>query len=133
MHQTEADGDSSDDDYSEVDNNDFSAAETLCWIAQLNTVFNIHICSWTRHTSCVNVLLAEYLSFPTIFCGKVRLSNNERWYKVYMSEIFKYDLHATNTCVALNIPNIFRKSEHLQIQHILQKVSLAVRHNKTKG
>ena len=34
--------------------------------------------------------LAEFISFPIIFCGKVRPSNDESLQKVYTSEIFKY-------------------------------------------
>ena len=77
--------------------------------------------------------LQNICPFPTFFCGKVRPSNNERLLKVYTSKIFKYAVHAADTHVALTIPHVFRKSKHLQVQHMLQKVSLAMRQNKTKA
>ena len=50
--------------------------------------------------------IAENLSFPTVFCGKVIPSNHERLLKVYESEIFKYELFVADTHVAVNIQNI---------------------------
>ena len=67
--------------------------------------------------------LVEYMSILTIVSGKLRPSNSERYSKVYASEIFKYEFCAANTCVALNIPYIFWKSKHLQVQYMLQKKS----------
>ena len=77
--------------------------------------------------------LAEYICFPSIFCGQKRPSNNERTYPVQIHELFKYELRSADTRVASNIPNIFWKVKHKQIKQIADKVSLAVHRNKTKG
>ena len=77
--------------------------------------------------------LAEYISFPSIFCGQKCPSNNNRTYSVKKCELFKYELCSADHQVASNIPNIFWKVKHKQIKKIADKVSLAVRRNKTKG
>ena len=77
--------------------------------------------------------LAEYICFPSIFCGQKHPSNNERAYPVQICELFKYELHSADTRVASNIPNIFCKAKHKQIKQIADKVSLAVCRNITKG
>ena len=77
--------------------------QTRCWIAQLQTSAlgegEIPISSES---------LAEYQFLSTIFCKKVRPSNNEKLHKVSTSEIFTYELHAADTYVALNIPKYSR-------------------------
>ena len=77
--------------------------------------------------------LAEYICFPSIFCGQKCPSNNKRAYPVQIHELFKYELHSADTRVTSNIPNIFWKVKHKQIKQIVDKVSLAVHRNKTKG
>ena len=77
--------------------------------------------------------LAEYLCFPTIFCGQQCAPNSERIHPLKQRDIFKYELHSVDTCVASNIPNIFWKAKHKQVKQICDKVSLAVCRNKTKG
>ena len=77
--------------------------------------------------------LAEYICFPSIFCGQKCPSNNERMYPVQIHELFKYELRSADTRVASNTPNIFWKVKHKQIKQIADKVSLAVCRNKTKG
>ena len=54
---------------------------------------------------------AEYLSFPTIFCGKTRPDNNERKVPVHYSDICKYELHCKDRRVAKSVPNIFFQVE----------------------
>ena len=76
--------------------------------------------------------LAEYICFPSIFCGQKCPSNNERAYPVEICELFKYELHSADTRVASNIPNIFWKVKHKQIKQIADKVSLAVHRSKQK-
>ena len=39
---------------------------------------------------------AEYLSFPTIFCGEKRPDNREQFVNVYFSDICKYELCFVN-------------------------------------
>ena len=77
--------------------------------------------------------LAEYICFPTTFCGQKCPSNSERIHPIQQQDIFKYELHSDDTKVASNIPNIFWKTKHKQMKQIADKVSLAVCRNKTKG
>ena len=76
---------------------------------------------------------AEYLAFPTIFCGQKRATNNERYVPVYYSDICKWELRCADRRVALHIPNLFFKMKKLQIEQVCSKVHLAIRRYKTKG
>ena len=62
--------------------------------------------------------LAEYICFPTIFCGQKCPSNIERIHPIQQQNIFKYELHSADTRVASNIPNIFLKTKHKQMKQI---------------
>ena len=53
--------------------------------------------------------------------------------KIQQRDIFKYELRSADTRVASHIPNLFWKAKHKQIKQITDKVTLAVRRNKTKG
>ena len=59
--------------------------------------------------------LAEYLVFPTKFCGQTRPSNSERKCDVHTSDIFKAELRHKDKRVYLDPANIFWKAKHLQI------------------
>ena len=76
---------------------------------------------------------AEYLSFPTIFCGQRRASNKERNTSVHYTEICRYELRSVDRRVATNIPNMFFKLKKVQMKHVLDRVSLAMRRVKGKG
>ena len=76
---------------------------------------------------------AEYLAFPTIFCGQKRRENSERLVPVYYSDICKWELRCVDRRAGLHIPNIFYKMKKLQTEQICNKVHLAVRRCKTKG
>ena len=71
--------------------------------------------------------LAEYLVFPTKFCGQTRPSNSERKHNVHTSDIFKAELKHKDKRVCLDPANIFWKAKHLQIQKFTSKVTLALR------
>ena len=73
----------------------------------------------------------EYLCFPTIFCGKRR--NNNKYHKLTKREIFKYEMRSVDRRVSTNIPNIFWKTKHKQINQIHQQVSFALHRNQSKG
>ena len=75
---------------------------------------------------------AEYLSFPTIFCGQRRASDEERDSSVHYTEICKYELRSVDRRVATNIPNVFFKLKKVQMKHVLDTVSLAMRRVKGK-
>ena len=75
---------------------------------------------------------AEYLSFPTIFCGQRRPSDEERHSTVHYTEICKYELRSVDRRVATNIANVFFKLKKVQMKHVLDRVSLAMRRVKGK-
>ena len=50
---------------------------------------------------------AEYLSFPTIYCGQRRIENFERPSPVHYSDICKWELRHVDRRVALSVPNPF--------------------------
>ncbi|CAC5391307.1 unnamed protein product [Mytilus coruscus] len=52
---------------------------------------------------------AEYLSFPTIFCGQRRPDNKERSVSVHYTDIVKWELRSMDRRVAQSVPNIFFK------------------------
>ena len=76
---------------------------------------------------------AEYLCFPTIFCGQKRPSKEERTVPVHYSDIVKWELRSVNRMAAQSVPNIFFKHKKLQMKQISDKVNLAVRRRKRKG
>ena len=69
---------------------------------------------------------AEYLAFPTIYCGQKRPDNSERVHKVHYSDICKYELRCVDRRVASNIPNMFFKQKRLQTKQVCDKVTLAL-------
>ena len=76
---------------------------------------------------------AEYLAFPSIFCGQTRPTNTEREIPVHYSDICKYELQCVDRRAASNVANLFFKLKKLQTKQVLDKVTLAVRRCKTKG
>ena len=76
---------------------------------------------------------AEYLSFPTIYCGKRRAENSERKVPVHYSTICKWELRSRDRRVAQCVPIIFFKLKKLQIKQIQGSASLSLRKCKTKG
>ena len=77
---------------------------------------------------------AEYLAFPTLFCGQKRVANSDRYVTVYYSDICKWELRCVDRRVALHIPNIFfEMKKKLQIEQMCSMVHPAVRRCKTKG
>jgi hypothetical protein len=51
---------------------------------------------------------AEYLSFPTIFCGQRRVDNKERTVKIHYTDIVKWELREMDRRVAQSVPNLFQ-------------------------
>ena len=76
---------------------------------------------------------SEYLSFPTIFCGKQRSENNERKVPVSYSTVVKWELRSQDRRAAMSVPNIFYKLKKLQIKQILDSSSISLRKCKMKG
>ena len=73
---------------------------------------------------------AEYLCFPTIFCGQTPPSRDERLVPVHYSDIVKWELRSVDRRAAQSVPNIFFKHKKLQMKQISDKVNLAVRRCK---
>ena len=77
---------------------------------------------------------SEYLSFPTIFCGKRRRPDNkERKIPVPYGTVCKWELRCQDRRVAMSVPNIFYKLKKLQIKQIQDTASISLRKCKTKG
>ena len=75
---------------------------------------------------------SEFLSFPTIYCGKRQADNSERLVPVHYSTMCKRELRSKDRRVAMSVPNIFYKLKKLQIRQIQGSASL-LRKCKTKG
>ena len=73
---------------------------------------------------------AEYLCFPTIFCGERRPSKEEITVPVYYSDIVKWEFRSVDRRAAQSVPNIFFKHKKLQMKQISDKVNLALRRCK---
>ena len=76
---------------------------------------------------------AEYLCFPTIFCGQTPPSRDEILVPVHYSDIVKWELRCVDRRAAQSVPNIFFKHKKLQMKQISDKVNLAVRRCKKRG
>ena len=76
---------------------------------------------------------SEYLSFPSIFCGKRRPDNNERNVPGSYSTIAKWELRSKDSRAAMSVPNIFYELKKLQIKQIQESVCISLRKCKTKG
>ena len=132
------DDDSSDDNsdtFSELDDRDNAPLMTLLdeQSSDKNAILSVAPGEGQRPLSIFKDPHAEYLAFPTLFCGQTRMANTERHVPVYYSDICKWELRCVDRRVALHIPNIFYKMKKLQTEQVCNKVHLAVRRCKTKG
>ena len=59
---------------------------------------------------------AEFLSFPTIYCGTRQADNSERLVSVHYSTICKWELRSQDRRVAQSVPNIFYKLKKITDQ-----------------
>ena len=123
------------DTFSEVDDLDNTPLMTLLdkQSSDKNEILSVAPGEGQRPLSIFKDRNAEYLAFPTLFCGQKRSENTERHVPVYYSDICKWELRSVDRRVALHIPNIFYKMKKLQTEQICGKVHLAVRRCKTKG
>ena len=76
---------------------------------------------------------SEFLSFPTIYCGKTRPDNKDRTTPVHYSTICRWELRSQDRRVAQSVPNIFYKLKKLQIKQIQNSVFISPRKCKTTG
>ena len=127
--------DSSSDTFSEVDENETAQVMTLLEEPMIdkNAVVSVAPGEGQKPLSIFKDPDAEYLAFPTLFCGKRRPDNKERHVNVHYSDICKWELRYVDRRIALHIPNIFYKMKRLQTEQVCSKVNLAVRRCKTKN
>ena len=76
---------------------------------------------------------SEFLSFPTIYCGKTQPGNKGRTIPVHYSTILKWELRSQDRRVTLSVRNIFYKLKKLQIKQIQNSACISLRKCKTKG
>ena len=134
---TETDGYDS-DHYSEIDANDqVGNVDTLVDDADIENkydkVFTFAPGEGQHPLSLYLDKDAEYLCFPSIFCGQRRPVDEDRLVQVHYSDIVKWELRSVDRRAAQSVPNIFFKHKKLQMKQISDKVNLAVRRCKNKG
>ena len=136
--RTETDNYESDDGYSEIDvNEQVGNVDTLVDDANLESkydkVYSFAPGEGQHPLSLYQDKDAEYLCFPSIFCGQKPLSNDQRSAPVHYSDIVKWELRSVDRRAAQSVPNIFFKHKKLQMKQISDKVNLAIRRCKNKG
>ena len=134
---TETDGNDS-DHYSEIDANDqIGNVDTLVDDADIENKYNqVFTFAPEEGQHPLSLYLdkdAEYLCFPSIFCGQRRPDNDDRLVQLHYSDIVKWELRSVDRRAAQSVPNIFFKHKKLQMKQISDKVNLAVRRCKNKG
>ena len=75
---------------------------------------------------------SQFLSFPTVYCGKTRPDNKERATPVHYSTICKWDLRSQDRRVTQSVPKIVFKLK-LQIKQVQNSACISLRKCKTKG
>ena len=123
------------DNFSEVDESEKIAGnmDTLLNEADPNSEF-VFVFAPGENQKPLGLFLdkdSEYLSFPTIFCGQRRISNEERHTPVHYSDICKWELRNIDRRCANSVPNLFFKMKKLQLKQITDKVWVAMRRCKS--
>ncbi|XP_061173328.1 uncharacterized protein LOC133182501 [Saccostrea echinata] len=99
----------------------------------MNQIFTFAPGQGQRPISLYQDQMAEYLSFPTIFCGKGRIENDQRQVPVSYADIAKWELRSVDRRAAQSVPNLFFKLKKIQLKQVTDKCNLALRKCKTKG
>ncbi|XP_062599574.1 uncharacterized protein LOC134261132 [Saccostrea cucullata] len=99
----------------------------------MNQVYTFAPGEGQRPLSLYQDQTAEYLSFPTIFCGKGRLQDDKRQVRVSYADIAKWELRSVDRRAAQSVPNLFFKLKKIQMKQVTDKCNLALRKCKTKG
>ncbi len=78
---------------------------------------------------------AEFLSFPTTYCGERMIYTNyeNENEELPYSELSRWELRAVDRRVANSVPHIFFKAKKLQIEQIARKGTLAMKRVQSKG
>ena len=110
--RTETDNCESDDGYSEIDANEqVGNVDTLVDDANIESkydkVYTFAPGEGQHPLSLYQDKDAEYLCFPSIFCGQKPLSNDQRSVPVHNSDIVKWELRSVDRRAAQSVPNIF--------------------------
>ena len=100
------------DQYSEIDANDHVGnVDTLVDDADIENkydqVFTFAPGEGQHPLSLYQDKDAEYLCFPSIFCGQRPPSKDERSVPVHYSDIVKWELRSVDRRAAQSVPNIF--------------------------
>ncbi|XP_061184994.1 uncharacterized protein LOC133193010 [Saccostrea echinata] len=128
--------DNDDDEFCEVDGvgGDGNCDTLLDDTSQdMNQVYTFAPGEGQRPLSLYQDPSAEYLSFPSIFCGKGRLQDDERQVRVSYADIAKWELRSVDRRAAQSVPNLFFKLKKIQMKQVTDKCNLALRKCKTKG
>ncbi|MCU7800825.1 MAG: AAA family ATPase [gamma proteobacterium symbiont of Lucinoma myriamae] len=125
------------DNFSEIDTNEqVGNVDTMVDDANIesksNQVFTFAPGEGQHPLSLYQDTDAEYLCFPSIFCGQRRPENSARLAPVYYSDIAKWELRSIDRRASQSVPNIFFKHKKIQMKQISDKVNLALRKCKRK-
>lgn len=133
MHD-QSDGSDS-DEFCEVDSGKDGNRDTLLDSDSydMNQIFTFAPGEGQRPISLYQDQMAEYLSFPTIFCGEGRVENDQRQVPVSYADIAKWELRSADRRAAQSVPNLFFKLKKIQLKQVTDKCNLALRKCKTKG
>lgn len=131
------DNDNDDDNWCEVDERPSGVTDTLLQEPEIaENVDNIISFAPGEGNKPLGIFMdkdSEFLSFPTIFCGKRRADNNKRKVPVSYSTVAKWELRCQDRRAARSVPNLFYKLKKLQIKQIQDTACISLRKCKTKG
>lgn len=122
-----------DDNFNEHQTGNLDTMMQSADFREFNTILSLAPGENSKPMGMFQDIFAEFLSFPSIYCGKTREDNNKRKVPVHYSDICKWELRNMDRRVANCIPNIFFKLKKLQIKQIQDKVSLVMRKCKMQG
>ena len=122
-----------DDNFSEVDENDVPGMSNTLLETLDNSVLTLAPGENQVPLSLFTDTNAEFMAFPSIYCGQQPIQQEDRLVPVHYSDICKWELRSVDRRTAQCIPNIFFKTKKLAIKHVVDKASFAIRRCKTEG
>ena len=136
--EKESNEESDDEKFSEIDESESHVGNVDTLLDKIdeadlanNTGFIFAPGEGQRPISLYNDPDAEYLAFPSIFCGKSRPDNKDRHVPVQYTDIVKWELRSVDRRAAQSVPNLFFKLKKIQLKNISDKVHLALRRCKS--
>ena len=117
------------DHFSEIDSNEqVGNVDTLVDDANLENkydqVFTFAPGEDQHPLSLYHDVDAEYLCFPTIFCGQKCPSKEERTVPVHYSDIVKWELRSVDRRAAQSVLNIFFKHKSCRSVRVAERLAL---------